>query len=505
MKSIVGKLIGDRYFILRETSRERSVALYLARDRSKSEPTLCQIERLHFSLQSNVSNFQSWQNLAKVFQTEAIALEKLGQHPQIPLLLDYFIEDREFYLVTQLAAGESLKERVREKRLTETEATFWLQSTLEALEFVHQKQILHLNIKPENLVRKGSESQISLMNFGNIRNSLELFYWYKQAEADNWFDDDYLPLEQREGNPNPTSDLYALGKTIIYALTGEVPKLRSTSSVNYQKPLLAEISDRVRVDISYKLNKILSKMIEENSAARYQSAAEVLADLQQNENIVALPLPFTALSQEERPVSRKKSIQSQLKFGKKIWFWSLLSAPFVVAMIIFFIGIDRNLYRNFASYTNSNYYLTIKYPQDWSLRELEDPITGEIVVFASPLENDSDPFREKVYISIEYLILNSLTLDEYLQTIIERIEQEGNQIEGAPQKTQLDSNPAITIVYSRIDEGLRLKQRETFAVINNRVYIVTYVAEATKYDKFLRPVLKAIESLNIDSQFYNIE
>lgn len=505
MESIVGKLIGDRYFILRELRQERSAALYLARDRYKSENTLCQVERLYFSLQSNVSNFQSWQNLAKLFQAEAIALEELGRHPQIPRLLDYFIEEREFYLVTELVAGESLKEKVREKRLTETEATFWLQSTLEVLEFSHQKQILHLNIKPENLIQQEPESPIVSIGFGNIRYYLETFCRLERSPSNNFSTDAYLPLEQQDGNPNYTSDLYALGKVIIYALTGEVPQLQNTSSVNYHKPLLAEIGDRTRVDISYKLKKILSKMIEENSAARYQSAAEVMADLKQNENIVALPMPFTALSQEGYPVERGRSFQSKFKFSKKLWFWSLISLPFVVALVIFFIGIDRNVYRNFAFYTNNNYYLSVKYPEDWSPRELEDPITGEIVVFVAPLEKDSDPFQEKVYISVEYLILNSLTLDEYLQTIIERIEQEGNQMEAEPQKTQLDNNPAITIVYSRTEEGLRLKQRETFTIIDNRVYIVTYVAEAAKYDKFLRPALKTIESLDIEPGLYTIE
>lgn len=124
--------------------------------------------------------------------------------------------------------------------------------------------------------------------------------------------------------------------------------------------------------------------------------------------------------------------------------------------------------------------------------------------FSSPLEQDSDSFREKVYLSIEYLTLNSLTLDEYLETLVDRIEEEGNQLEAPPRKTQLDKNPAITIVYSRTEEGLSLKQRETFTIINNRVYVVTYVAEAAKYNKYFKTVLKMLESLDIESQIYTI-
>ncbi len=173
--------------------------------------------------------------------------------------------------------------------------------------------------------------------------------------------------------------------------------------------------------------------------------------------------------------------------------------PFILASAIIFIGIHKNLDQNFASYINDDYQFEIRYPQDWSKRQLDDPITGEIVVFASPLETDADLFLEKVNIAVEYLPSESTSLEQYTQTVFNRINQaKGSKIElYKDSKTTIDSFPARTVIYSRQEGKLQLRQMEAFTIRNNQVYIAIYTAERAKFYRFYGTVEKMIDSWKI--------
>ncbi|MEM9507637.1 MAG: PsbP-related protein, partial [Cyanobacteria bacterium P01_E01_bin.35] len=184
---------------------------------------------------------------------------------------------------------------------------------------------------------------------------------------------------------------------------------------------------------------------------------------------------------------------------KALWLW--LSIPFVIASIIVFIGINKNPRNKFFSYVNDDYQFSIKYPQHWSQRQLDDPITGDIVVFASPQETDSDLFLEKLYIAVEYLPSELMSLEQYTQDVFERINQaKGSKLDTYEDyQTTVDKLPARKVIYSRQEEGLQLKQMETFTIRNNQVYIAIYTAERAKFSKFHNTVEQMIESWKIQS------
>ena len=164
-----------------------------------------------------------------------------------------------------------------------------------------------------------------------------------------------------------------------------------------------------------------------------------------------------------------------------------------------FIGINKNAYKTFIEYTNDDYQFSIKYPLDWSHQELDDPITGEIVVFSSPLETDADLFLEKVNITVEYLSSEPTNLEQYTQTVFERINHEnGDDVEiYQDRKTKIGQSPARMVVYSRQEGSLTLRQMETFTIKNNQVYIAIYTAEREKFSKFLKTANKMIDSWEI--------
>ena len=307
-------------------------------------------------------------------------------------------------------------------------------------------------------------------------------------------DRNFIPLEQRK--PTFSTDIYALGKTIIYALTGKVSESIQAESSNTNNLVVAKIRPE--------LADILNKMVSDRPEQRYQSASEIIEQLDFGRQVITLPSPV--FNELQSTIDKTNQINRfSLKKRKKTYkikqkiIWSLLTLPFFVAAIITYVGIDKNSYKNFETYINNNYQFQIKYPQTWSQREVEDPITGEIVVFASPFETNADQFLEKVYIAVEYLPAEIDTLEEYTQIVFERIEQsKGSDIKiYQERKARIAQSPARIIVYSRQENDLQLRQMEAFAIINDRVYVAIYTAERAKFSKFLDTAEKMINSWEI--------
>lgn len=504
MKSIVGKVLRDRYRIVREISQEEFSAVYLAEDRNNPGNSGCEIERLQPDQDSAVLGSKSWQKVRELFNFETDALQKLNQHPQIPQLLAYFEENREFYLIREFINGESLASRLQAGLLEEAEAIFWLEETLKILDFVHQQSILHLKIRPSSLIQQYQDKVIYLTEFGTLKNSLLSVNNRSSISKDiNISDSGFIPIEQQQGKPNFTSDLYALGKTIIYALTGDTADLINLD-IETEQTSTTQNRNHPEIIISSRLIAVLSKMTSEQSSDRYQSAAEILAELDKQQKVITLPPPFVInnyLPQTQITNKDAAAIKSKSKFTQNI-LWLLLILPFIAALITLVFGISKRTYKNFAIYTNENYDFSIKYPKNWSSKELEDPITGEVVVFSSPRESSSDFFLENVSISVEYLISPKTTLDEYTTLVFDKIKQnKNNQIEVYEEKqAKIDGHPARKVVYSRQESGLLLRQMETFTIRDDRVYIIIYTAERAKFSKFLGDAQKIVKSWEIQTE-----
>lgn len=510
MRSIIGTVLRERYYIAQELGRGGFSITYLAEDRDLPGHPRCIVKRLQPQLGTHMlgKNSQSWQNAQKRFITEAVTLQRLGKHPQIPQLLAYFEEDREFYLVQEFIDGNNLEQEVKQHLLSETKAIALLKEVLKILDFVHQQNVIHRDIKPSNLIRRSSDGQIFLIDFGAVKNiTLPLESQQSANPTKIIGTQGYMSPEQLEGHPNITSDLYALGKTAIYALTGQLPPdqgVSQTIELDTDETLLQEeTAINTLTQISPRLSNILNKMIRYHHQERYQSAIEVLTDLEREENVITLPPPFLVsppyIPNEQLEPNFKVPKQPRKK--KKIIFWVVPLLPFLGALLIVVIGIHKNRYQGFLPYSNNNYHIEIKYPENWTVQELEDPITGEVVVFSSPKESESDIFQEKVFITIEKLPDEIANLDEYADKIVSgAIANKDTTISVYEQKeTRLARQPARTIVYSRSSGNLNLRQKEIFTFHKDQAYIITYSAERAKYSKFLNEVNKMIESFRITS------
>lgn len=503
MQSIIGKILSDRYRIIQELSKDTFSRTYLAEDIGQAGSPQCQIERLQPQYDSEVLGTQSWRKVLQIFVDQGTILKQISQHPQIPQLWTFFESDREFFLVRELIPGISLEQKIAESLMNESEAISWLQEILEILNFIHNAGVAHLNIQPSSLIQHQNGTKF-LTNFAGIKNSI-LFNFDNQS-YNTVSNQTFTPQEQLKGKLNLTTDIYALGKVIIYALTRDATKAIQSESLQSENNNEKSNSRHVSIaKISPQLADVLNKMVDDRPEKRYQSAAEVLDELDFNQNVVTLPPPFFGNHQgfQSNPSSTPntnsfQASRSRSKFIQGI-IWSLLSLPFIVALGMIFIGINKNAYKAFIEYTNDDYQFKIKYPLDWSYQELDDPITGEIVVFSSPLETDADLFLEKVNITVEYLSSEPTNLEQYTQTVFERINHEnGNDVEiYQARKTKIGQSPARMVVYSRQEGSLSLRQMETFTIKNNQVYIAIYTAEREKFSKFLKTANKMIDSWEI--------
>ncbi len=176
--------------------------------------------------------------------------------------------------------GHDLSEEIQEgKCWDETEVIELLHEILKVLEFVHQNNVIHRDIKPGNIMRR-SDGKIVLIDFGGVK-QLTTQTTAANVSTHAVGTPGYMPQEQIYNNTQPCSDIYAVGMLAIEALIGEDPIDIPTDSKAYQ-PIW-----RDKADVSKRLADVIDKMVRFSFKERYQSVSEVL-DVIENLSLGAL-------------------------------------------------------------------------------------------------------------------------------------------------------------------------------------------------------------------------
>jgi serine/threonine protein kinase len=215
----------------------------------------------------------------ELFLQEAQQLQQLGEHSQIPTLLAYFEENSRLYLVQQFIDGENLLEELEKQGIfSESKIHALLQDLLTTLKVVHEYDVIHRDIKPENIMRRRDDGKLILIDFGAAKQLQGTVRTGTRIGTPV-----YASLEQmRHGKAYPASDLYSLGVTCFHLLTGDEFRDVFEDWSQHSKQLGSEESGEILaklLQISKKLGEILTKLLQEEYQQRYQSAEEVLQDL----------------------------------------------------------------------------------------------------------------------------------------------------------------------------------------------------------------------------------
>ena len=166
------------------------------------------------------------QNYCQKFKKEAINLSRLD-HPNIVRVTDSFSENGTFYYVMDFIEGQNLNDYIKSHYIDEAEAVSIIKSVADALIYMHEeKHMLHLDLKPGNVMRRESDGHIFLIDFGLSKH----YSTDGQPETSTTIGlgtAGYAPIEQgnkaKNGEFRPTMDVYALGATFYKLLTRETP------------------------------------------------------------------------------------------------------------------------------------------------------------------------------------------------------------------------------------------------------------------------------------------
>ncbi len=272
---MIGKLLDYRYKVIRVLATGGFGETYIAEDTKRPGNPICVVKHL----KPASSDLKIFDTAKRLFHSEAVTLERLGNHDQIPRLLAYFVENQEFYLVQEFIEGHTLSEElVSEETWTEAQVIQLLYEVLTVLEFFHQQGVIHRDIKPDNIIRRRGDNKLVLVDFGAVK-QLRASGSYSprtvlgQSATVAIGTPGYMPTEQGQGKPRPNSDIYALGIIAVQALTGIAPmELQEDHNTG-------EILWQHLVSVNPKLAVILNKMIRYHFKERYQSATEALEAL----------------------------------------------------------------------------------------------------------------------------------------------------------------------------------------------------------------------------------
>lgn len=156
----------------------------------------------------------------ELFEREAKALQML-QHPGIPRFYDFFIEAGQKYLVMELVHGQDLEHWMQQHRtINPSQAIAWMIQTCEVLHYLHQQEppIIHRDIKPSNLLVRAIDQRIVVLDFGAVKA-------FGAPSGTRIGAEGFAAPEQAQGHPTIQSDIYAVGASLLFLLSGKSPRL----------------------------------------------------------------------------------------------------------------------------------------------------------------------------------------------------------------------------------------------------------------------------------------
>ena len=273
-------LLRDRYHLVKGLGKGGFGATFLAADLSLPGKPLCVIKQLRPSTDN--PNFLSMAR--ELFEREAKTLGKVGNHPQIPRLLDYFEDRQQFYLVQEFVKGNTLQQEVKKHGVfDESKARQVLTEVLIILRDIHAQKVIHRDIKPANIIRREIDNKLVLIDFGVVKNQVNtIAAGNGDQTALTAFavgTPGFAPPEQLAMRPVYASDVYALGVTCMYLMSGKAPKNIESD------PLTGEIQWFKYIDVSDDFADFLLTMLEVSVKNRYKTAEEALQALDMSDHL----------------------------------------------------------------------------------------------------------------------------------------------------------------------------------------------------------------------------
>lgn len=263
-------LLKDRYQVKEVFARSATSRTLLAIDVDKPSQPYCIIKQVF-----HVKGDMATEKLGKNDLAGKITLlDSLSKHPRLPDLLAAFTHKNHQYIIHEYIDGPNLVEETKEKGVC-SEIEIWqiLKELLPVIQTIHDRNLIHSDIKPENIIKRSQggiiKGQFALVDLGSVR--------VKKDGKNHQFmtgTAEYSAPEQIQNEPRTNSDIYSLGVTCLYLLTKVSPfDLYETETDTWVW------RHYLKQPVSNYLGRILDKMIARDPDQRYQSVASVLKDI----------------------------------------------------------------------------------------------------------------------------------------------------------------------------------------------------------------------------------
>ncbi|WP_293061383.1 IMS domain-containing protein [Okeania sp. SIO2B3] len=320
--------MNNRYQVIQALSSGGFGETFLAQDTQMPSGRYCVIKQLKVV----TNNPEIYQQVLQRFQREAAILEELGEtNSQIPKLYAYFSDTAgQFYLVQEWIKGETLGKKVKTTGpMTDGDVQKILISLLSVINYIHSRNIIHRDIKPENIILRQQDDLPVLIDFGAVKDSISTAINSQNTTPISMMigTPGYMAFEQAAGRPVYASDLYSLGLTAIFLLTGKVPQDLEidlqTGRITWQK---------YTSNLTPKLAEILDRAIQPNISDRFATSTEMLNALESDETQVFTnkktqsSLSLAVINNPEKTTTLNSSLDqcldppsTQLSINRKYW------------------------------------------------------------------------------------------------------------------------------------------------------------------------------------------
>lgn len=245
------------------------------------------------------------------FIKEARTIFRLN-HPNIVRILDVFEENGTAYYVMDYIEGESLGDMVKRRgAIPEAEALGYVKDAASALEYIHSKNINHLDIKPSNLVLRHDDGKVLVIDFG-VAKQYDAVTSEGTTTTPVGISHGYSPAEQYRKNGvqafSPQSDVYALAATLFKLLTGNTPP--EAMEIQDDGLPVAELQEK---QISRPVISAIA-MAMKGRHERTQSVAEFISNLSGDDTVV---IPDPAEAERKRKEAEEKAAKEKAEAERK--------------------------------------------------------------------------------------------------------------------------------------------------------------------------------------------
>jgi serine/threonine-protein kinase len=274
----VKQILQGRYEIIGLIGEGGMGEVYKAHD-VRLHNRICVVKRLRNDFYKD----EDRQKAQVFFQREIAVLSQL-QHPNIVHILDYFIEASDYYLVMEYIDGPGNLYNILQERgqpFDEEQVLNWAVEICDVLEYLHGQHpaIIYRDLKPSNIMID-TKMRVKLVDFGIARR------FEDNVENTHVVSGGYSPPEQYWGAAHPQSDIYSLGATMYFLLTGKDPEALTTSSAKNINPLVSDYTD-----------SLIQKATAQDPAQRFLNAQEVRESILKRDYIEAPETPRSRIGE----------------------------------------------------------------------------------------------------------------------------------------------------------------------------------------------------------------